>query len=147
MYRKQPKKGQLERSLVIYGKRLSLLLTESGKTQLNPFHNVLYGMAWCCDWIGLFWSILQSAISRIPKWSLQPDFTLVIFPIDMTSYWTYQGSLTTPPMSENVIWIISENIMKISEKQVSLLLSIWAFILFIMTLNGCREKMAGDNAQ
>ena len=88
-----------------------------------------------------------SAISRIRKWPLQPDFTLVIFLIDMTSYWTYQGSLTTPPMSENVTWIISENIMKISEKQVSLLLSMWACTLFIMTLNGRREKMASDNAQ
>ena len=38
---------------------------------------------------------------------------------DMTAYWTYQGSLTTPPLSENVTWIISQNVMDISEKQVS----------------------------
>ena len=37
----------------------------------------------------------------------------------MTAYWTYQGSLTTPPLSENVTWIISQNVMDISEKQVS----------------------------
>lgn len=38
---------------------------------------------------------------------------------DMTAYWTYQGSLTTPPLSENVTWIISQNIMDISAKQMN----------------------------
>lgn len=36
---------------------------------------------------------------------------------DMNSYWTYQGSLTTPPLSENVTWVISQNIMGLSKKQ------------------------------
>lgn len=53
---------------------------------------------------------------------------------DMTSYWTYQGSLTTPPMSENVTWIISEKIIKISEKQLS---------AFRNVRNSCGELMAG----
>lgn len=43
----------------------------------------------------------------------------IYFP-DMNSYWTYQGSLTTPPLSENVTWLISQNIMSLSEKQVSM---------------------------
>ena len=43
----------------------------------------------------------------------------IYFP-DMNSYWTYQGSLTTPPLSENVTWLISQNIMGLSEKQVSM---------------------------
>ncbi|KAJ7371417.1 nickel cation binding [Desmophyllum pertusum] len=38
---------------------------------------------------------------------------------DMTAYWTYQGSLTTPPLSENVTWIISQNVMDVSEKQMN----------------------------
>lgn len=53
---------------------------------------------------------------------------------DMTSYWTYQGSLTTPPMSENVTWIISEDIIKISEKQLS---------AFRNVRNSSGELMAG----
>lgn len=36
---------------------------------------------------------------------------------DMTSYWTYQGSLTTPPLTENVTWVISENVGSLSQKQ------------------------------
>lgn len=38
---------------------------------------------------------------------------------DMTAYWTYQGSLTTPPLSENVTWVISKNIMGLSEEQMN----------------------------
>lgn len=37
---------------------------------------------------------------------------------DMTSYWSYQGSLTTPPLTENVTWVISESIMSLSAKQI-----------------------------
>lgn len=43
---------------------------------------------------------------------------------DMNSYWTYQGSLTTPPLSENVTWLISQNIMGLSEKQMNVFRSI-----------------------
>ena len=43
-----------------------------------------------------------------------------IYFTDMNCYWTYQGSLTTPPLSENVTWLISQNIMGLSEKQVSM---------------------------
>ena len=44
VYRKQPKKGQLERSLVIHGKRLSLRLTEGGITQL--ICSTMYFIGW-----------------------------------------------------------------------------------------------------
>ena len=47
----------------------------------------------------------------------------IYFP-DMNSYWTYEGSLTTPPLSENVTWLISQNIMGLSEKQVSMV-TLW----------------------
>ncbi|XP_039619178.1 carbonic anhydrase 7 isoform X3 [Polypterus senegalus] len=32
-------------------------------------------------------------------------------------YWTYPGSLTTPPLYENVIWIVLKEPIKISQKQ------------------------------
>uniref|UniRef100_A0A4X1UP14 Carbonic anhydrase n=1 Tax=Sus scrofa TaxID=9823 RepID=A0A4X1UP14_PIG len=34
-------------------------------------------------------------------------------------YWTYPGSLTTPPLSESVTWIVLREPISISEKQVS----------------------------
>lgn len=34
-------------------------------------------------------------------------------------YWTYLGSLTTPPLHESVIWIILKEPIEVSEKQVS----------------------------
>lgn len=43
---------------------------------------------------------------------------------DMTTYWTYQGSLTTPPLTENVTWVVSQNVMRISEEQLKAFRSI-----------------------
>ena len=34
-------------------------------------------------------------------------------------FWTYQGSLTTPPLLESVIWIVFQQPLKISKQQVS----------------------------
>ena len=39
------------------------------------------------------------------------------------SYWTYRGSLTKPPCTENVAWVILEQTMRISLEQVHKLLS------------------------
>jgi carbonic anhydrase len=34
------------------------------------------------------------------------------------SYFTYMGSLTTPPCSENVLWLVLKNPIYVSEAQV-----------------------------
>uniref|UniRef100_A0A8C2W996 Carbonic anhydrase VII n=1 Tax=Cyclopterus lumpus TaxID=8103 RepID=A0A8C2W996_CYCLU len=36
-------------------------------------------------------------------------------------YWTYLGSLTTPPLHESVIWIVVKDPITVSEKQVTCL--------------------------
>lgn len=34
-------------------------------------------------------------------------------------YWTYAGSLTTPPLSESVTWVIQKQPIEIAQSQVS----------------------------
>lgn len=51
----------------------------------------------------------------IPLASLIPDLASVNAP-----YFTYKGSLTTPPCYESVQWIVLQNPISVTESQVSL---------------------------
>ncbi|XP_014275570.1 carbonic anhydrase 13 isoform X2 [Halyomorpha halys] len=50
------------------------------------------------------------------------DFNLDIrkFLPDTSKYWTYLGSLTTPPCNESVIWIVLKDPINVSEEQLNI---------------------------
>ena len=43
----------------------------------------------------------------------------MLITIENRSYWTYDGSLTTPPCLESVTWIVLKTPVQVSEDQVS----------------------------
>ncbi|CAG5129090.1 unnamed protein product [Candidula unifasciata] len=45
----------------------------------------------------------------------------VLLPGDTTKYWTYEGSLTTPPCNESVIWIVLQQEITVSTGQLQAL--------------------------
>ncbi|KAL3859878.1 hypothetical protein ACJMK2_010066 [Sinanodonta woodiana] len=47
-----------------------------------------------------------------------------LLPDDTSSYWTYEGSLTTPPLHENVTWIVFSKKIHISREQLDSLRSL-----------------------
>lgn len=47
-----------------------------------------------------------------------PPALFELMPRCLSSYFTYNGSLTTPPCSESVIWIDFDKTVKISHEQV-----------------------------
>ncbi|XP_061172322.1 carbonic anhydrase-like [Saccostrea echinata] len=51
----------------------------------------------------------------------QPFDPLKMLKNDVSQYWTYHGSLTTPPLLETVTWIIFRNHMEISQEQMDIL--------------------------
>ena len=41
-----------------------------------------------------------------------------LFPLDLTEFWHYSGSLTSPPCTESVSWLVFKNPIQISSSQV-----------------------------
>ncbi|KFV72801.1 hypothetical protein N308_10221, partial [Struthio camelus australis] len=54
-------------------------------------------------------------------------------------YWTYAGSLTTPPLTESVTWIIKKRPIEVDENQLE------AFRMLLFTSDGEEEKRMVDN--
>lgn len=50
-----------------------------------------------------------------------------LLPVDRSSYWTYSGSLTTPPLCESVTWVVFKEPIELSEEQLSSLRALKTF--------------------
>ncbi|XP_048735882.2 carbonic anhydrase 13-like [Ostrea edulis] len=62
---------------------------------------------------------LVEAYTSVPL--TQPFDSMKMLKSDVSQYWTYQGSLTTPPLLESVTWIIFKDPVQISQDQMDAL--------------------------
>lgn len=54
------------------------------------------------------------------------DLASFLGSLDFTKYWQYRGSLTTPPCSEGIKWVVLEQIQSISPEQLEGFTKYWA---------------------
>ncbi|XP_053436367.1 carbonic anhydrase 5B, mitochondrial isoform X2 [Nycticebus coucang] len=88
---------------------------------------------------------LQKLVDTLP--SIKHKDTLVEFGLFNPSclmptcpdYWTYSGSLTTPPLSESVTWIIKKQPVEVDHDQLE------QFRTLLFTSEGEKEKRMVDN--
>ncbi|XP_054856205.1 carbonic anhydrase 5A, mitochondrial isoform X1 [Eublepharis macularius] len=95
--------------------------------------------------IGAFHSGLQELVEVLP--SIKHKDMLVEFDEfdpscllpSCPDYWTYAGSLTTPPLTESVTWIIKKKPVEVDEDQLEM------FRMLLFTSLGEEEKKMVDN--
>uniref|UniRef100_A0A2K6RLY9 Carbonic anhydrase n=1 Tax=Rhinopithecus roxellana TaxID=61622 RepID=A0A2K6RLY9_RHIRO len=95
--------------------------------------------------LGVHHQTLQSLVDILPKIK-HKDARAAMGPFDPSSllpacrdYWTYAGSLTTPPLTESVTWIIQKEPVEVAPSQLS------AFRTLLFSALGEEEKMMVNN--
>ena len=46
--------------------------------------------------------------------------------LDLTDFWSYDGSLTTPPCTEGIKWSVLRNVQPISKRQLKRFTDLWS---------------------
>ncbi|XP_073911602.1 carbonic anhydrase 5A, mitochondrial isoform X5 [Castor canadensis] len=88
--------------------------------------------------------------NRVEPWSThkerQQDSRAAVGPFDPScllpacqDFWTYEGSLTTPPLAESVTWIIQQRSVEVSPSQLS------AFRTLLFSARGEEEEVMVNN--
>lgn len=69
---------------------------------------------------------LENVSRKGEKWNITGKFdpTGLLSAPDLSTYWTYSGSLTTPPLYESVKWIVFQKPLEISQEQMESLRSL-----------------------
>ncbi|XP_077523845.1 carbonic anhydrase 1-like [Amblyomma americanum] len=67
--------------------------------------------------VGKIVDCLSNVIYKGQKCALEQHLDVTSFIPDRSSYWTYEGSLTSPPWSENVTWIVYKEAIEVSLQQ------------------------------
>ncbi|XP_011783476.1 PREDICTED: carbonic anhydrase 5A, mitochondrial [Colobus angolensis palliatus] len=95
--------------------------------------------------LGAHHQTLQSLVDILPEIK-HKDARAAMGPFDPSSllpacrdYWTYAGSLTTPPLTESVTWIIQKEPVEVAPSQLS------AFRTLLFSALGEEEKMMVNN--
>lgn len=78
---------------------------------------------------------LENIVTPNSSYDIPDKFTLsTIFGENLNSYYTYEGSLTTPPCTENLIWIVSQQPLQINQED---------FVKF-QSVQGAEGDMSGN---
>ncbi|XP_011925672.1 PREDICTED: carbonic anhydrase 5A, mitochondrial isoform X1 [Cercocebus atys] len=95
--------------------------------------------------LGAHHQTLQRLVDILPEIK-HKDARAAVGPFDPSSllpacqdYWTYAGSLTTPPLTESVTWIIQKEPVEVAPSQLS------AFRTLLFSALGEEEKMMVNN--
>ncbi|XP_076989372.1 carbonic anhydrase 5A, mitochondrial isoform X2 [Tamandua tetradactyla] len=78
---------------------------------------------------------LQKLVELLPEIRHKPSGLLPSCP----DYWTYGGSLTTPPLAESVIWILHKEPIQVAERQLA------TFRTLLASAPGKEEEVMVDN--
>uniref|UniRef100_A0A8C5KR78 Carbonic anhydrase 5a, mitochondrial n=1 Tax=Jaculus jaculus TaxID=51337 RepID=A0A8C5KR78_JACJA len=99
----------------------------------------------CAVQLGAHHEALQTLVDILPKIK-HKDAKAPMGPFDPScllptcrDYWTYGGSLTTPPLAESVIWIIQKTPIEVAPNQLS------AFRRLLFSVHGEEEKPMVNN--
>jgi carbonic anhydrase len=82
---------------------LGIFLNRDGNTARNGF-------------LKQFWELIPESESTVEE-EIEVDWSLLTDDIHVDSYWNYAGSLTTPPCTEGVTWVVLKKRISLSFSQ------------------------------